>query len=304
MRSRRIQPNIILCFCVLLTAGCTDITTFGSSSSTGAGSSDEGSEGFFPTTSAGPADDSSSTTEGSSTAGSDSSGAVSNAFLDDTDTSSSCGDALPDGVVGLTIECSLFDQDCCPGEACRSWANDGGSSWNASRCVPVDAEPGQVDEACTVQGSGYSGVDSCDVGLMCWDVDPDTLAGTCIDYCDGDETEPTCSRSEDVCTISNDGSLPVCLPSCDPLLSDCDSGDACAPRGGEDTFVCVPQRYVPCPAGTTEVSQAPGCGEDEPCCSPYCDLSDDASCGEDLGCLPLPEPYAAYPDLGVCGPLQ
>jgi hypothetical protein len=41
----------------------------------------------------------------------------------------------PDGG-GPSIECDQWAQDCPPGEKCMPWANDGGSSWNATRCFP------------------------------------------------------------------------------------------------------------------------------------------------------------------------
>src|SRR5690606_7229360 len=42
---------------------------------------------------------------------------------------------------GSTAECDVFAQDCPPGEKCTFWADDGGSSWNALKCVPVVDDP-------------------------------------------------------------------------------------------------------------------------------------------------------------------
>ncbi len=288
----------------LVLASCTTITTFGSSDGTDGQAESDGSGGVIPTGSAGPSStESDSTTGTSSSSGADSSGEDSNSFLNaSTSDSGSCGAPLPDGVVEhSTSWCSVLRQDCCPGDACRAWANDGGSIWNSTRCVPVDPDAASAGEPCTVEESDVSGVDSCDVGLMCWEVDPDTLEGTCIEYCSGTSDDPVCSSSDDVCAIRNDGVLALCLPSCSLLLDDCDADGVCVPAANE-TFGCIDERYPRCPAGTTEINPAVGldCVQNEPCCAPYCDLADATSCGEDLECAPLPEPYSTYPDLGVC----
>jgi hypothetical protein len=69
---------------------------------------------------------------------------------------------------GQTYECDLWKQDCPPGEKCMPWANDGGGSWNATRCTPLAEDPRQPGEPCTVEGSGVSGRDDCDIRAMCW----------------------------------------------------------------------------------------------------------------------------------------
>ena len=64
------------------------------------------------------------------------------------------------------------------------WANDGGDEWNATRCSPIADVPTQVGELCMVEGSGTSGIDDCDQGLVCWQVDPDTNVGVCHALCE------------------------------------------------------------------------------------------------------------------------
>ncbi len=59
----------------------------------------------------------------------------------------------PDGG-GSVIACDLWSQDCPPGEKCMPWANDGGNTWNATRCTPIDDDPRSVGEPCTVVESG------------------------------------------------------------------------------------------------------------------------------------------------------
>ncbi len=288
----------------LVLASCTTITTFGSSDGTDGEAESGDSGGIIPTASTGvPSSESDSTTGTSSSGGADSSGEVGNSFLNaSTSDSGLCGDVLPDGVVGhSTISCSVIRQDCCPGDACRAWANDGGGVWNSTRCVPVDPDAGSAGDLCQVEGSDVTGLDSCGIGLMCWEVDPDTLEGTCIEYCSGTSDDPVCSNADDVCGIANDGVLALCLPGCDLLLNDCDGDGACI-EAENDAFGCIDERYTRCPAGTTEIHPSFGldCGMDEPCCSPYCDLTEEAPCGPDLLCAPLSEPYVAYPDIGAC----
>ncbi|MGH1342352.1 MAG: hypothetical protein ACRBN8_12410 [Nannocystales bacterium] len=290
---------------MLLLPSCSTVTTLESSEETGGRAETEEAGGIIPTGSAeGSSSEPAPTATGSSSGG-DSSDEGGNSFLDgSTSGAGVCGNSIPDGVVRSSVaDCSVFAQDCCPGEACRAWANDGGSQWNATRCVPVDPEAGSVGEPCTVQGSAVTGLDSCDVGLMCWEVDSDSFEGTCIEVCGGSESEPTCSSPDDVCGIYNDGVLALCLPGCDLPTNDCEGDDVCVPAG-DDTFGCIDEGYPRCRAGTSEVvpSQGADCSEGEPCCAPYCDLADGASCGEGFLCVSFDAPYPAYPDLGVCVP--
>lgn len=116
----------------------------------------------------------------------------------------------PDGG-GVSIECSIWDQDCAKGEKCGPWANDGGDQHNATRCVPVAPDPMQPGEPCTAEGSGVSGIDDCALGVLCYDVWEDTLEGTCVAMCGGSENAPDCPFGS-WCSISNDGVLALCLP--------------------------------------------------------------------------------------------
>ncbi|MEM7158475.1 MAG: hypothetical protein AAF799_36890 [Myxococcota bacterium] len=214
------------------------------------------------------------------------------------------------------FECDIFAQDCPAGEKCMPWGNDGGN-WNATRCSPVAAMPAQVGETCTVEGSGTSGIDDCDLGLMCWDVDAETSQGECIEMCGCTEASPVCNTANTTCAISNEGALALCLPVCNPLdpLA-CPSGQACYPF--EDTFLCAPdasgdqgapgdscQFINTCDAGTFCLvgDIVPGC-TDVGCCSPVCTPGDDSACLPGQSCLPWYEDGAA-PDeclgtVGVC----
>jgi len=236
---------------------------------------------------------------------------------------SSTGQAFlvpPDGGAGGE-ECDVWTQDCPEGEKCMPWANDGGSSWNATRCSPVSENPGQVGDECTVEGSGVSGIDSCDLGSMCYYVDPETNVGTCVGFCLGSEDAPVCEPGF-LCSISNDGVLILCRRECDPLLQDCMGSAACLPANGSDGFVCIvdasgemgapgdPCEFLnACDPGLfcANAEVVPNCEGSGGCCSEFCDLTvpePDTACSL-MGqmCTPWFEEGAAPPDLehvGAC----
>ncbi len=227
----------------------------------------------------------------------------------------------PDGG-GVSFECDIFAQDCPEGEKCMPWAADGGGAWNATRCSPIAENPGQAGDECTVEGSGTSGVDDCDIGTMCWDVDPETNSGTCVDMCTGDESNPVCEDPDTFCTIANDGAIVLCLPACDPILQDCPDGQACYPIN--DGFACAPDasgemgvygdpcEFINvCDPGLFCVNPevVPGCAGAIGCCSEACDLSDpggSAQCSGEAGgqeCVAWYEEGnepPGYEDVGVC----
>ena len=217
----------------------------------------------------------------------------------------------------MQFECSTFEQDCPAGDKCMPWDNSGGGAWNATRCSPVAAMPGQLGDSCTVEGAGTSGVDDCDVGLMCWDVDAESGQGTCIELCSCSPENPVCNAANTTCAISNEGALAICLPVCNPLdPGACATGQACYPIG--DTFLCAPDasgdlglagdpcEYVNvCDPGLLclGADAVPGCAG-LGCCSPACSPGDDGPCLPGQTCEPWFEPGMA-PDeclgmVGVC----
>jgi hypothetical protein len=226
----------------------------------------------------------------------------------------------PDGG-GVNIECDVWAQDCMDGEKCMPWANDGGGAWNATRCSPLDDNPSQVGDPCTVEGSGVSGIDNCDISSMCWDVDPETNMGTCIAFCSGSEANPVCEDPTTSCVITNEGTLILCLPNCDPLLQDCAEGQACYPVG--DSFACAPDASQDtgaygdacefinvCDPGLMcgAPEWVPGCAG-AGCCTDICDVSDadaSANCPGNAGgqeCVAWYEEGQAPPgfeNVGVC----
>ncbi|MBL8941975.1 MAG: hypothetical protein JNK45_02455 [Myxococcales bacterium] len=216
--------------------------------------------------------------------GSSSSDTATTAIFIDTDTS--C-------FAHCTYECDLWTQDgCADGDKCMPWANDGGSAWNAKRCSPVAENPGQPGDPCTVEGSGVSGIDSCDVGVMCWNVDAETNTGTCVAMCTGSEADPSCAGACDRCMIANDAVLILCLPLCHPAGDDCGDDEVCAVI--DEVFQCVPAfvsggvglgdacaSASDCSPGLSCVGAAelPACDGDA-CCTPLCDPGDAEGCAE------------------------
>lgn len=222
-----------------------------------------------------------------------------------------CG---PDG--GTTpIECDLLMQDCPRGEKCAPWANDGGSAWNATKCVPVENDPDAVGEPCTVEGSGVSGIDSCDDASMCFNVDSDTNTGECFAFCEGDYREPTCDDGF-VCPVSGDGVLLICIPTCDPTVSSsCGESEVCVPYY-DGRFVCAPNADLDgafldpcafvnaCDPGLMCISPdaLDACDNGSGCCTPFCDLGQ-PDCPDTTTCAAYFEDGGAPEGLehvGVC----
>ena len=237
-----------------------------------------------------------------------------------TEVCTSCCDFVcpPDGGdSGLDGGCDVWSQDCPDGEKCMPWANDGDKYWNSSRCSPVDGTPAQIGDACTVEGSGVSGIDDCALGLMCFWVDPITGEGTCVANCGNSEADPMCKDPATTCVIDFDGVIALCLPACDPLLQDCAQG-MCSPFGVHEAegFACgapLPP-LVPdgdpcehdwecnpgsmCPNGDEE---APAC-DDGPCCTPLCALDDPEACADGFVCTQLlpDSPLPGFDLVGYC----
>ncbi|MEX1367430.1 MAG: ribulose phosphate epimerase [Nannocystaceae bacterium] len=213
----------------------------------------------------------------------------------------------PEPDLGELFECDIYEQDCRRGEKCTPWAIDGGNCWTAARCSPVTDDPGQRGDPCLVEGSPFSGVDTCDVGMVCSWVEPTTLEGTCVAMCTGSINAPTCEDPYEICVQTNCRVL--CIPWCNPLEQDCFEGQACYPVG--ETFQCAadasedmgvagdPCEYINvCDPGLVcaDAELVPGCASATGCCSPYCSIEDPMP-----PCLPG-QVCAPYYDVGTAPP--
>lgn len=210
--------------------------------------------------------------------------------------------------------CDTFAQDCSEGN-CVPWSSDGSGVWDATTCAPVDENPDQPGEACTVQGAEASGVDSCDVGALCWNVSSEDNTGACIALCSGIAENPICEDDDQVCAQL--GSAAVCAQRCDPLLQDC-AGDQTCTTSDVDSFGCLPVRTAPgggllgnpcdaansCLAGLACVSGSlvSGCESDR-CCAAFCDVSDPVCLAMGHECTAWYEDGSSppgYEDVGIC----
>lgn len=193
------------------------------------------------------------------------------------------------------FECDVWAQDCDADAKCMPWANDGGEVWNASRCSPIAPDPVPIGGTCTVEGSAVSGIDDCELGAMCWGVDPETLQGTCIGFCDVLRVPSTICAEPMACLGLNEGYVPVCVTPCDPLGdAPCPEGEACRNVQLDGDFYCLPLAggHVEgssqhCDGATCLPSQlcvdasALATCEATSCCTELCDVGDpgaDAQC--------------------------
>jgi hypothetical protein len=200
-----------------------------------------------------------------------------------------------DTVCLQACECDVIDQDCADGEKCVPWANDGGDLWNANRCVAIEPEGSVPGEPCTVVNSPVSGVDSCDASSLCVNVDPKTLQGVCAPFCELGDDGPWCSDGAE-CMQSNDGTVAICLPTCDPLAFACADGEGCYLVG--EAWYCLrvgaPVQYVDmlpahCEPGSTAIpldSQSFCDPESDVCCAQVCDI-DQPACAPPYSCISI-----------------
>jgi hypothetical protein len=267
-------------------------------------------------TSAGP------TTTGSSSDTGSSSTSTTNATADaDTSTTEPDNEFETGGFIPVeprgsgSIECDIWAQDCKASDKCQAWANDGGTHWNAVICALVDKNPAALGESCVVLGNAYSGIDTCDGATMCWNVEPDTNAGTCVARCSGSEANPWCADGL-TCFVSHEGVINLCVPGCDPLAPSCADGFACV-LSSFDVFGCIPAAIVPsepdspcehsigCGTGLscTPATSLPSC-DGSSCCAALCDTAiADACVDPRLTCAPLIEEGRTprgLENVGVC----
>lgn len=214
-----------------------------------------------------------------------------------------------------------WDVPCPEGQKCTAYG--AGDTWDAMKCVPVMDDPAQPGEGCFVVDGLFSGVDNCDLGSMCWNLDAEGN-GVCIEHCHDAGDLPTCTDPATLCYRANDGVLSLCLTRCDPLLQDCARDeDECIAHPNGDGFICVfdasgdggaifspCEQLNACDEGLACVTTSPAaeCDPNAPgCCLPFCDLAapdPNAPCtGEGQQCVPFFDPDVAplgVEDVGVC----
>jgi hypothetical protein len=263
-------------------------------------------------------DESSSTTMSSSTTSSDTTVSdTSETGQTSTDTSTGTDTGFPFLDTGYEewgdLECDGFFQDCPEGEKCVAYASEA-DRLDANKCVPVLGD-GQPGEPCTYAGI-VEATDDCGPTSQCFnvvEVDGQSV-GVCASCCEGTSDDPVCAPGTR-CLIAFEGSINVCLASCDPLMQDCGPGLGCFFSGG-GPFVCiVPTQNIPpgqpceqindCAVGLVCVpgSTLPNCAG-RTCCASFCNVMQGALCPE-MGteCVAFFEEGWAppgYEDVGVC----
>ena len=227
----------------------------------------------------------------------------------DTGMDSADGDGFitpPDG--GITGQCSPSEQDCPKGEKCTSYvAMPGGQVVDATKCVP-DMGDAVAGESCTREAEN----DDCAAGFFCMtDISGHTGPGFCLEYCD--PGVGVCEYGGE-CFGFNDGNLPICQVTCDPLLQDCSPGQGC--YAAFDNFVCAQPGFGKdgtdgaecatiqgCEPGLICRSGTAGCNS-QSCCTPLCDINNGgAECTDpsEMCIQALDAPPPSLADVGYCG---
>lgn len=228
----------------------------------------------------------------------------------------------PDGGVG-DGQCDPWQQDCPAGYKCMAFAEEDEASFSGNKCTPVVPSAKTVGDPCSVEGGWWSGIDDCDQGLVCWDINQETNTGHCVPLCTGSAEAHDCPSEDDVCVFWVPGISHVCLASCDPLVQDCDPGQACLPEWSSNAaeWVCAAeysfdegQEFDPCAFSNVcdpglmcwDPGAAIECaGAETGCCLALCDLGAPQCNGEGAECTPFYEVIEGqappeFADVGLC----
>jgi hypothetical protein len=233
---------------------------------------------------------------------------------DGDDTSMSTG-FVPeiDGLV--TNTCDPAEQDCPDGDKCTGYVvQQGYCCVDANKCVPVIGNA-QLGDPCVRTDDN----DDCDEGLFCMTVTSGSTGdGVCLAFCNvGTQDCAEDGLPDAQCIAFNDGALPICQDSCDPITQDCDGslgcygvgnqGFVCSVPGfeeglGNDGDMCFTIQSCKPGLGCTAAEVLSDCGASR-CCSPYCDLSVPDPCLAPEECIPYYEDGTAppgYETVGLC----
>ena len=214
--------------------------------------------------------------------------------------------------------CDIWDADSCgEGWKCTAVSCSGSGSWDDNRCREIQGTDAPGDPCTMTDGIGITGNDTCALGSMCMNPDPQTAQGSCVAFCTGSPDAPLCAEGSS-CSINNQGVLPLCLLGCDPLAQNCPSGESCLPSFSNPGYGCV----VDASGGQTpygsECAFANACnpglicanGASVPnqdcsgaaCCTPLCNLDGPNDCpGAGQSCTAIFDPApTGYEHVGLC----
>jgi hypothetical protein len=278
---------------------------------TGCAKEDGGDEDGASTNASGDGDEDPSTTEDTNDTDTDGMTTGETGGSGEETDGQSTGVFVPDTDIGTVSECDPFAQDCPDGEKCVPYGSTGGN-WDANKCVPVTGD-GQAGDQCSY-GGVVEATDDCNDTTHCWDVmDVDGMnVGVCTEFCTGSADDPLCPPDTS-CLIANEGSINMCITTCDPLLQECGSGLACFWANGN--FNCIfttqdiplgePCGFInDCVTGTACLTAEvmPDCNGSA-CCGSFCDLDDPVCPQEGTECGPFFEEGQeppGYEGVGVC----
>jgi len=221
-----------------------------------------------------------------------------------------------DPTEGSDVECDPIAQDCPAGLKCTAYAKELVDTWDANKCVPETNTDNVAGDPCEVEGGIATGIDNCSKGYICLNTDGDGKNGACVEFCTADSTCPNTSGGSGICIVTNNGALPICLATCDPLAQDCPGQQACYgdpegppficfgpdPKdGGQDGSTC--EFTNACLAGLqcNDSATLEGCPADSlGCCTPFCPLDGDVCTGAEE-CVPFfSETFPGFENVGIC----
>jgi len=211
-------------------------------------------------------------------------------------------------------DCDTWLQNCPAGHKCTPYATRGGY-WDRARCVPVVEQPDRVGEPCVALWGATTGLDSCEFGAWCLNVDPETLVGDCVAFCTGDPPNYLCEDPDKRC--GGHRRFPTCIEQCCPIEQDCevpghgcyweDHGFHCKPNAAPDAMYADACEFLNvCPPGTfcANPDSALDCPDGAAgCCQPFCRLGSDdcALYNVEFECVPWFEGGDAPPGYELTG---
>ena len=257
----------------------------------------------------------SETTQGESADETSASASTTDPSTTDPSTTSSTSSFVPQTDMFATNTCDPATQDCPEDEKCTGYVVEPGYCCvDANKCVPIIGN-GQLGDPCVREEDN----DDCDVGLFCMTVTSGSTGdGVCLAFCNVATQDCADDGLPDAtCIAFNDGTLPLCQDSCDPISQDCDGdlgcygvgaqGFVCSLPGfdeglGNDGDECFTIQSCKPGLGCTASEVLSDCNGTR-CCSPYCEVSDPNACDAPEECVAYYEDGTAppgYENVGIC----
>ena len=219
---------------------------------------------------------------------------------------------MPDG--GPGNECDPKEQDCPDGQKCTAWANDGGTFWNANRCVDETGE-GVSGDVCMVEGGGVSG-DRQLLGRA--HLHEHRRGGPRVVHLVSARATTRAARpgtsarsTTTVCSPSAWSRAIRCCPTCPEGQSCIDTPNQrfhllqrrLGHRGGPTAIRARPPTARTPATRDTGADPAPPTAPTSNCCTPYCDVTEASPCQQPDQCISFfgeGDAPPEYTNVGVC----